>query len=137
MRLSGKATRALLSAGLIALGAGSALAQSGEQLLNERCVACHEQKADGGLARIADIRKTPEGWDMNIVRMMIVHGVEVNPEERAALVKHLADTRGLAPSETAGYRYILERTPDAIDNVPSEDLGAMCGRCHSFARVAL
>jgi quinohemoprotein amine dehydrogenase len=129
----------LAIAGLVAaaIGSASALAQDAESLLNEKCSACHERRSDGGLNRISDVRKTPEGWFMNIVRMETVHGLELSDDERAVLVKYLADTQGLAPSETEGWRYVLERTPGAIDTAPTEDLGQMCGRCHTFARVAL
>ena len=135
------AGRWLLLAPLPVLLAGIgdlAWAQSdGEAILNASCAACHERTADGGLARIKDQRKTPEAWDMTIVRMIQLHGVELSDEERSALVKHLADTQGLAPAETAGYRYILERVPSAIEEPPTDELGAMCARCHSWARVAL
>lgn len=113
-----------------------AAAQDAEAILNGRCAACHE-RTDGGLARIKDQRKTPEAWDMTIVRMMQLHGVEVTDAERATLVKHLADSQGLAPAETDGFRYILERVPGAIEAPPTDELGTMCARCHSFARVAL
>ena len=118
-------------------GAGeSARAQDAVAILNGKCAACHE-RTDGGLARIKDQRKTPEAWDMTIVRMMQLHGVEVTGEERATLVKHLADTQGLAPAESDGFRYILEREPAALEDPPTDELGAMCARCHSYARVAL
>ncbi|MEZ5932107.1 MAG: quinohemoprotein amine dehydrogenase subunit alpha [Alphaproteobacteria bacterium] len=106
------------------------------ELLNERCGGCHEP-TDQGLARIKDQRKTPEAWDMTIVRMMQLHGVEVTAEERAGLVKHLADSQGMAPAETEGFRYILEREPAVVETPPSDDLATMCARCHSYARVAL
>ncbi|MGI9335225.1 MAG: quinohemoprotein amine dehydrogenase subunit alpha [Gammaproteobacteria bacterium] len=112
-------------------------AEEAESVLNGRCAACHQRLPDGGLSRISEARRTPEGWDMSIVRMMLVHGVEVTPEERRVLVKHLADSQGLAPAETSDFRYILERRPDAIESPPDEEFAAMCGRCHSFARVAL
>ena len=134
------AGRWLLLACLPVLVAGiSSQARSqtdGEALLNARCGACHERTAEGGLARIKDERKTPEAWDMTIVRMVQLHGVEVTDDERAALVKHLADTRGMAPAETEGYRYILERVPSVLED-PPEEFGTMCARCHSYARVAL
>jgi quinohemoprotein amine dehydrogenase len=135
------AGRWLLLASLPVLLAGisdAGWAQSdGEAILNARCAACHERTADGGLARIKDQRKTPEAWDMTIVRMMQLHGVEVTDDERSTLVKHLGDTQGLAPAETEGYRYILERIPSAFEDPPTDELGAMCARCHSWARVAL
>ncbi len=138
-------TRPLLRAlSLFGLGLGMSVfgtpvdaQQSGETLLNARCSGCHERLADGRLSRIGEIRKTPEGWDMNIARMTIMHGVELGPGERAALVKYLSDTQGLAPSETRDWRYILERRPGVIENIPDEELGVMCARCHSYARTAL
>ena len=127
-----------LTLGLSALAPHhAAKAQDDEALLNARCGACHETRADGTMSRVHDARKTPEGWDMNIVRMMIVHGVELTAEERRRLVKHLADERGLAPSESEGYRYVLEKTPGVFDSGPDETLTQMCGRCHTYARVAL
>ena len=123
---------------VLAIAATPAVAQqSAESILNARCAACHEKQADGKLSRIGEVRKTPEGWDMNIARMGIMHGVEVTSDERRALVKHLADTQGLAPSETRDWRYILERQPSAIESAPDENLMVMCGRCHSYARTAL
>ncbi|MBE9557711.1 MAG: quinohemoprotein amine dehydrogenase subunit alpha [Proteobacteria bacterium] len=125
------------SLGLIAIAAPAGAQQSGEALVNSRCSGCHERMANGKLSRVGEIRKTPEGWDMNIARMMVVHGVEVSSEERSALVKYLSDTQGLAPVETRDWRYILERKPAVFENIPDEELGVMCARCHSFARTAL
>ena len=116
---------------------GVAGAQDAQAVLDGRCSACHERTADGSLNRISDVRKTPEGWDMTIVRMGIMHGVEVTPDERHALVKYLADTQGLAPAETKDFRYILEREPGVIEAPATPELGTMCARCHSWARVAL
>ena len=113
------------------------MAQDASSILNSRCASCHEATADGGLSRVKDMRKTPEGWDMTLARMTIVHGVQLSGEERAALVKHLSDTQGLAPEETAGYRYVLERRPNEIEAPGEGDLMAMCGRCHTLARSAL
>ena len=126
-----------ISMGFVALAAPAGAQQSGEALLNARCSGCHERMADGRLSRVQEIRKTPEGWDMNIARMTMLHGVEVTSDERAALVKYLADTQGLAPVESRDWRYILERQPAVFETIPDEDLGVMCARCHSYARTAL
>ncbi len=126
-----------LSAALFAIS-NAALAQfDAKTTLFARCASCHERTAEGGLSRISEQRKTPEGWDMTIVRMMLVHGVEITPEERRVLVKYLADTQGLAPQEAAPFRYILEREPAVFEDLPDEELGIMCARCHSWARVGL
>ncbi len=114
---------------------GTANAAGAEDILNARCGACHADE-EAGLSRIAGQRKTPEGWLMTIVRMGIMHGVEVPPDEKRALVKYLSDTQGLAPSEAAPYRYILERQPAHIEDFVPEYF-FMCARCHSGARGAL
>lgn len=129
----------------VAIGAAAALgilghlasppAAADEALLGAACGGCHTETPQG-LSRIAGQRKTPEGWLMTIVRMRIAHGVEVTPEEQAALVTYLADTQGLAPSETEGWRYALEKDPDVVEAV-DEPLASMCARCHTGARVAL
>jgi quinohemoprotein amine dehydrogenase alpha subunit len=125
---------------LVAISAGAfasaaLAADDAESILNARCGACHADEGDG-LSRMKGQRKTPEGWLMTIVRMGIMHGVEVPPGEKRALVKYLADTQGLAPSETAPYRYILERQPAHVEDFPPEYF-FMCARCHSGARGAL
>lgn len=115
--------------------AAAAPAADADKLLREKCGACHLE--GGKLQRISELRKTPEGWDMSIARMMVWHKVAVSKAERKILVKHLADRHGLAPQEAAPYRFLVEREPNAADVVPSEELGQMCGRCHSFGRIAL
>ena len=124
--------------GLSLLGGTQAVqAQEGKALVNARCAACHAAQADGTLDRINAVRKTPEAWDMTLVRMMIVHGVKMTAVDRRKLVKYLSDTRGLAPSEGKAYRYILEKRPGVTDTGPNTQLTQFCGRCHSYARVAL
>ena len=121
--------------GLLLAGGVLAAPISAPDVLNSRCASCHME--NGKLQRIFDLRKTPEGWDMTIARMQVWHKVEVSKEERRALVKYLADRQGLAPQEAAPYRFLLERKPNSQDVLPDEELGQMCGRCHSFGRVAL
>ncbi len=106
-------------------------------LLEERCGACHRQLNSGSFSRIGEMRKTPEGWDRSIQRMELWHGVAISHDERAALVKFFSDTRGLAPSEAAAYRYGMEQTPGVVEREADQDLAVLCARCHSFAHVAL
>ena len=117
------------------IGAAAAAEGEGEDILNARCGACHADEGDG-LSRINAQRKTPEGWLMTIVRMGIMHGVEVPSGEQRTLVKYLSDTQGLAPSEAEPYRYILERQPAYVEDYPPEYF-FMCARCHSGARGSL
>ena len=127
--------RAALAATL-SLPGGWALAQEdGAALLSANCGGCHAE-TEAGLTRIAGQRKSPEGWLMTIVRMRIAHGLDISNDDQAALVTYLADTQGLAPSETADWRYALEKDPAHVEQV-EEPLGSMCARCHTAARVAL
>jgi quinohemoprotein amine dehydrogenase len=123
-------------AGLLLLLPTPSLAQEGATLLEENCGGCHMADDNGALSRISGQRKTPEGWLMTIVRMRLFHGMEIEPEVQSRLVHYLSDTQGLAPSETEGLRYILEREPAVIEEVEAP-LGEMCSRCHSAARFKL
>lgn len=134
----------LLLAGMM-LPAGSTLAAAdAESIIRTKCLACHtEESADasqsgaGQFSRISHQRKTPEGWLMSIARMQVMHGLEVSDEERRTLVKYLADKQGLAPQETAGSRYAMERRLNTQEEFASTNFTEMCARCHSGARVAL
>ncbi len=124
----------------LALGAFGATAATdddaaAQKLIESKCGACHLD--NGKLDRIPEIRKSPEGWDMTVVRMGIWHKVELTPDERRQIVKYLADRQGLAPSESAPFRFLTERRPNMQDAPPDEEFAQMCGRCHSFGRVAL
>lgn len=114
-----------------------ALAVTGDEVLQTVCSTCHVTNADGSLERIDSVRKTPEAWDMTVQRMMRNHAVVLTPEQRTAVVRTLADTRGLSVAETRGWRYVLDREPVSEDAGPTQLMTETCGRCHSFARVAL
>ncbi|NML18726.1 quinohemoprotein amine dehydrogenase subunit alpha [Azohydromonas caseinilytica] len=142
-RLSKAYSVALAAAGLLAaLGAGPAWSAesvlSGQDLINTKCVACHAAQGENRWFRISDGRRTPEGWDMTVVRMEYAHGVKLSTEERQAVVKYLADNFGLAPQETQDRRYILERRPNFLERAPASQVVAdTCTRCHSAARIEL
>lgn len=132
MRLLASCLAAIVLAAATPLRAADA-----PELLRTRCPACHGHLDGERLHRISEQRKTPEGWAMTIARMERIHNLQINDEERRALVKYLSDTQGLAPEETRGFRYVLERRPDVVEAPPDEELAAVCGRCHSYAQVAL
>lgn len=123
-------------AGLLLLMPLPATAEDGQALLDANCSGCHAADETGALSRIKGQRKTPEGWLMTIVRMRLFHGMDITPQDQSKLVHYLSETQGLAPSETADYRYILEREPAVVEEVEAP-LGEMCSRCHSAARFTL
>jgi quinohemoprotein amine dehydrogenase len=106
-------------------------------LLQTRCGGCHQSSQPGTYARISSLRKTPEGWLMTIFRMQQAHGLQISETDRDALVRFLADTQGLAPSEALPARYALERRPNMQDLQLPGELQTLCARCHSAARIAL
>ncbi|AUH34209.1 quinohemoprotein amine dehydrogenase subunit alpha [Paracoccus tegillarcae] len=114
-----------------------AIADTGEEIVSNICAACHVQGDDGKYSRIDDGRRTPEAWEMNVVRMMRNYGVPLSDDEFVSVVRYLSDTRGLSVEETDGYRYILEQEPNASDTGVDQLMTETCGRCHSYARVAL
>ena len=109
----------------------------GDRTIQTHCALCHAPAEDGQLSRITTARRTPEGWDMTITRMRRIHKAPLSDEEHSAIVKYLSDTQGLAPEETLGYRYALERQPNVIEPIRDEELGIACARCHTYARVML
>lgn len=113
-------------------GAGTA-----EAVLRAKCSGCHEGTSEGGMLRIGGQRKSPEGWLMTIRRMSQWHGVALSGDEERILVKHLADTQGLAPGEAAPFRYLLEHRPGMVESPDDADLATFCARCHSYARAGL
>lgn len=134
---------------LITFICGSALCQAGSVLdipsntLLNQCAGCHMSADDGTLSRISEQRKTAEGWEMTITRMLMLHGLNQRGRDipftdkvMHKLVKYLADTQGLAPEESAPYRYLLEQDLNQQEKFDKE-LAIMCGRCHSSARFAL
>lgn len=135
--------RRFIVAGVLAVGTlsgGWALgaAPDGASIIHERCLSCHTEEAGETpvFSRISGQRKTPEGWHMTLNRMEHQRGIKLPAAEKRTLIKYLADTQGLAPSEAAPYRYLLEQDNNRVEDVDSA-YTEMCMRCHSGARFAL
>lgn len=122
-----------VAAGLLALAAAfgapaPAGAAEGPALLAANCLSCHSAQGSG-ISRVEGQRKSPEGWQMTITRMQEQHGARISPEDKRRLIKYLADTRGLAPTETAGWRYLLEHDNNRVEAI-DERYRDLCARCH-------
>lgn len=122
-------------AGLVAAPFGNAAPLSAQDIINTKCVVCHTQTGDQ-INRMQQ-RKSPEGWLMTLTRMRTMHRADLSPDEVRTVVKHLADTQGLAPSETQGARFAMERRLNTVEQHKNGLFGQMCARCHTAARVAL
>jgi quinohemoprotein amine dehydrogenase len=66
-----------------------------------------------------------------------LHGLELEADDRFAIIKYLSAEHGLAPSESAPFRYVLEQRAHFVDSAVNDDLDALCGRCHTNARYGL
>ena len=87
------------------------------------------------MQRISWERTTPEGWQEALKRMILVNGVSLTPPEARAIVKYLSTSHGLAPEEAKPVLYDVERRIHTETNIPSEQCGHACAKCHTFARA--
>ncbi|HJZ67496.1 MAG TPA: quinohemoprotein amine dehydrogenase subunit alpha, partial [Blastocatellia bacterium] len=104
------------------------------QLVIDRCSSCHKKDEKGNLTRISFERKTPEGWQETLKRMIRLNGLTTTPDEAKQIVKYLSNNHGLAPEEAKPAFYEAEKR--VIDEkLPDESLRATCVICHSLGRV--
>ena len=73
------------------------------------CERCHEQDEQGRMSRISFERKTPEGWQTSIRRMVALNNVRLDPAEAREVVRYLSNRQGLAPEELEPGRFEVER----------------------------
>ena len=65
----------------------------------DRCSRCHVVDDDGRMSRISYLRKTPEGWQTSVRRMVSLHGARLSTEDAREIVRYLSNAEGLAPEE--------------------------------------
>jgi quinohemoprotein amine dehydrogenase len=87
------------------------------------------------MERLSYMRKTPEGWETSIRRMVTLLDVRVDPAEARAITRYLSNAQGLAPEEARPGRFETERRP--IDHRYTADMRTenTCKACHSLGRV--
>jgi quinohemoprotein amine dehydrogenase len=105
------------------------------QTVIDRCSRCHEVDDAGRMSRISWLRKTPEGWQTSIRRMMALHGARLNQADAREIVRYLANEQGLAPEELRPGRFEIERRTDDFDWDGDSDIEYTCIQCHSMGRV--
>ncbi|MGE0821024.1 MAG: quinohemoprotein amine dehydrogenase subunit alpha [Candidatus Binatia bacterium] len=127
----------LLTVVLVLQTAREGKAQNAAKEMFTRCVACHAPK-DDAVDVVTMQRKTPEGWEMTLVRMMRMHGAQLQPDEVRLLVKYLSDHYGLAPVEVEPFSYMVEkRNAKVVQHDIPKFMQAACTQCHSYERIAL
>ncbi|HJU75380.1 MAG TPA: quinohemoprotein amine dehydrogenase subunit alpha [Gemmatimonadaceae bacterium] len=100
-----------------------------------RCARCHKRDSTGMMSRLSYMRKTPEGWETSLRRMVTLNDVRVDPAEAREIVKYLSNNQGLAPEELRAGRFESERR--MIDHRYTADTRTetVCKACHSLGRV--
>ena len=119
-------------------GAGSNGEDAGipvdNQAVIRNCSACHEIDDSGRMSRLSYLRKTPEGWQTSIRRMIALNGLEIDPASAREVVRYLSNNHGLAPEELRLGMFEVERR--MIDfEYDNEDTNEACVPCHSLGRV--
>jgi quinohemoprotein amine dehydrogenase len=100
-----------------------------------QCGACHQRDSTGRLSRISYMRKTPEGWETSIRRMVTLNGVTLDPDTARAILRYLADRQGLAPEEMRPGRFEAERRMVEYAYAADTTTHVTCRACHSMGRV--
>ncbi len=136
----GSASIALSLAALSLSGpAGAAEADDGipvaSALVEAACGACHATDARGRMSRISFQRKSAEGWQITILRMIRTGNIDLGPEDARAVVRYLADHHGLAPEEERPIFYLAEQRSFQESFAAGEELlRETCSGCHLTAR---
>ncbi len=99
------------------------------------CGSCHAVDEAGRMTRISYIRKSPEGWQQTLRRMVMLNGVELDPAMARDIVRYLSNDHGLAPEEAKPGAFEAERRLIDHDYTADKDTETTCIQCHSMGRV--
>ena len=123
---------------LSASAVSTASAFDNSSLVRKKCIVCHSAE-NGKLARIEELRTTPEEWTVIVDRMRRLYGMRIKAGEMAVLLKELCATQILTPDEAAQVAYInLFNNPQTIETPGGDDeqqLFTTCVRCHSAGKI--
>jgi len=99
------------------------------------CSSCHVRDSLGMMPRISYERKTPEGWEMTVRRMVALNNVKLDPASARTIVRYLSDNQGLAPAELRPGRFEVERRLIEYRYTADTRTETTCRACHSMGRV--
>ena len=99
------------------------------------CASCHAVDDNGNMTRISYMRKSPEGWQWTLRRMVMLHNVELDPAMARDIVRYLSDNHGLAPEEARLGAFEAERRLIDYDYTADDSTETTCTQCHSLGRV--
>ena len=105
------------------------------ELIGKHCIGCHARNEKGHMTRISYERKSPEGWELTLKRMLRQHHLQVSQDEARQMLAYLANEHGLTRSEAARGIYESERRVHWSEASADQELRESCGGCHSLGRV--
>lgn len=106
-------------------------------LVVRQCGACHVRDSTGRMGRLSYLRKSPEGWQTSIRRMVSLNGVQLDPAAARDIVRYLSNQHGLAPEEAEPGRFDVERRMIDWSYAGDRETQETCKACHSLGRVIL
>ncbi|MDX1384685.1 MAG: quinohemoprotein amine dehydrogenase subunit alpha, partial [Thermoanaerobaculia bacterium] len=106
-----------------------------DQATIRACRSCHAVDDAGRMSRISFLRKTPEGWQRSVKRMVSLVDVQLEPAQARDIVRYLADHHGLAPEEARAGFFDAERRMIEHSYEGDETTARVCQACHSMGRV--
>src|SRR5688572_33007161 len=107
-----------------------------DSLTIAKCAVCHARDSTGKyLGRLSYLRKTPEGWETSVRRMMTLQKVNVSAADARAIVRYLADNLGLAPAEARPGRFEVERRVVDYRYTADTRTETTCRACHTMGRI--
>lgn len=101
------------------------------------CAGCHVRDSTGIMQRLSYLRKTVEGWEASVRRMVSLHNVTLEPAAARTIVRYLANHQGLAPAEVRLGQFDAERRMTEFNYTASPPTEQTCRACHSMGRVVL
>jgi quinohemoprotein amine dehydrogenase len=105
------------------------------QLVRDNCGTCHRVDSEQRMSRISYARKTPEGWEETVKRMVRIHELQLSPSDAREIVQYLSDHQGLTASELDKVSYAVEER-DEPEQIPNEAVKNACATCHSYGKAA-
>ena len=103
---------------------------------HHRCGECHLRDSSGYMQRISYERKTPEGWEMSVRRMVALNNVTLDPATARTIVRYLSDQPGSRPGRNAAGTLRDRAAHDRVSlHGRSRAPKTTCRACHSMGRV--
>lgn len=105
-----------------------------DEAVIRNCGTCHLRDEEGRMGRLSFMRKTPEGWQESIRRMVSLHGARLEPAAAREVLRYLANHQGIAPAELEEGRFEVERR--MVEYVYEDrEIHRTCAACHSMGRI--